>query len=32
MDRGAWWTTVNGVTKRQTQMSDQQAQLLKEHT
>ena len=32
MARGAWWTTVNGVAKRQTQMSNQQAQLLKEHT
>ena len=22
MDRGAWWTTVHGVTKNQTQLSD----------
>ena len=22
MDRGAWWTTVRGVTKSQTQLSD----------
>ena len=22
MDRGAWWTAVNGVTKSQTQLSD----------
>ena len=22
MDRGAWWATVHGVTKSQTQMSD----------
>ena len=23
MDKGAWWATVPGVTKRQTQLSDQ---------
>ena len=23
MDKGAWWATVHGVTKRQTQLSDQ---------
>ena len=23
MDRGAWWATVHGVTKSQTQLSDQ---------
>ena len=22
MDRGAWWTTVNGVAKHRTQLSD----------
>ena len=22
MDRGAWWATVNGVTKSQTRLSD----------
>ena len=22
MDRGAWWATVHGVTKRQTQLND----------
>ena len=22
MDRGAWWTTVHGVAKSQTQLSD----------
>ena len=22
MDRGAWWATVHGVAKRQTQLSD----------
>ena len=22
MDRGAWWTTIHGVTKSQTQLSD----------
>jgi len=26
MDRGAWWTTVCGVTKSQTQLSDQHTQ------
>ena len=23
MDRGAWWVTIHGVTKNQTQLSDQ---------
>ena len=26
MDRGAWWATVNGVTKSQTQLRTEHAQ------
>ena len=30
MDRGAWWTTVHGVTKSQTQLKGLDTHLLKE--